>query len=125
MELRTELWEDPRDRQLAADTVAAFGADALVLTDSLGNSIHLTDAACRLFGDRAEALVNRQAYSLLGFGEAARMPKALGEALLGGETWRGTAPVGGRRAAVEASAVRRDGRLLFGILRISELRSAS
>lgn len=125
MELPGELWEDPRDRQLAADTVATFGAEAMILTDALGNSIHLTDEACRLFGDRADALVNRQAFSLLGFGEAARMPKALGAALLGGETWRGTAPIaGGKRAAVEASAAKRDGRLLFGILRITELRPA-
>jgi hypothetical protein len=117
-----ELWSDARDRELVGQTTELFAAVPLVLTDRLSNSVWFNAPAEALFRDRAEAIVNRAAWSLLGFGFAAAAPDRLMAALLGeGPPWKGMVRPEGNPAArpefCEASALVREGRLVCGILR--------
>lgn len=123
MEFPHHLWEETEDRVLAEALVPMFESYALVLTDRLANTVYLNPRAEALFGDRAGALVNRLSFSLLGYGERDAVPEALTNALLGeGAPWRGVALIHGADGPphfVEASAVRRGGRLVCGVLRLS------
>lgn len=107
---------------MVAETADLFASVPLVLTDALTNSVWFNDEAERLFRDRAEAIVNRAAWSLLGFGFAAAAPDRLTAALLGQSgPWKGMVRPSGDPAArpefCEASSLCRDGRLVCGILR--------
>ena len=128
MDLPFNLWSDDADRELVSQTVELFSDTPLVLTDRLTNSVFVNGPAAVLLGDRGEALVNRAAYSLLGFGAADKLPEPIEKALLGdGPPWRGLV-----RPAVEgipaesvnplfceASAINRHGVLVCGILRLT------
>lgn len=124
MRLPVELWPDPRDRQLVEDLVAGFSHLPVVLTDRLTNSIWLSGPAEELLGERAEALVNRVSYSLLGFGEREKQPQGVVDALLGTDRpWKGALHLpsgdGSRLSFVEASAIVREGQFVCGVLRFS------
>lgn len=125
MRFPAELWPDPRDRQLAEELGEAFSHLPIVLTDNLTNSVWLTGRAEELLGERAEALVNRVSYSLLGFGEREKQPQGVVDALLGkGGPWKGVvhlprADGPSRLVFVEASAVVREGRFVCGVLRFA------
>ena len=125
-----ELWQDDDERRLARQLAEAFDEFPIILTDRLANSVYLSPPAEAIFGDRAEALVNRLALSLLGYGHKERVPPGLLEALLGeGKPWRGVVAIKGsselpRLHFVEASAVVCDGRLVTGLLRIGERQGA-
>lgn len=102
----------------------------VVLTDKLTNSLWFSDPAEELFGERAEALVNRVAFSLLGFEDREKQPTRLVDALLGeADPWRGVVhlqvPGGTRLTFVEASAISRDGTFIAGILRFSPQEKAN
>lgn len=119
-----EIWPDPNDRQLVQDLIAVFSSTPLVITDKLTNSLWLSDSAESLLGERAEALVNRVSYSLLGFEDREKQPARLVDALLGeGDPWRGVVHLptatGTRLVFVEASAVSREGRFVCGVLRFN------
>ena len=125
MRIPDELWPDVRDRELVGQTVDLFASVPLVLTDQLSNSVWFNGAAESLFGDRAEAIVNRAAWSLLGFGFAAAAPDRLMDALLGGGgPWKGMVRPEGNPAArpefCEASALVRDGRIFQSACRIAD-----
>ncbi len=127
MDFPSILWNDPADRELVSQTVELFHDTPLILTDRLTNSVFVNEAAATLFGDRGEALVNRTAYSLLGFGASEKLPEPLEHALLGDSPpWRGIVRIsrvdGGAlmpQAFCEASAVSRAGNLVCGILRLT------
>ncbi|MBI1291620.1 hypothetical protein GC173_10310 [bacterium] len=129
MRFPDELWPDPAERELVSGLLQAFPEQALILTDRLVNSVYLSDAAERAFGERAEALVNRLGLSLLGFGEKDRIPAGLVEALDGSSSgWEGIVQlqaVGGPLAAfVQASAIRsRSGSLIAGVIRIGKVQA--
>lgn len=127
MRFPSELWEDARDAALALATAEGLAAMPLVLTDRLTNAVFFNEEAEAVFGDRAEALVNRTTLSLLGFSKIEGMPAPLVDALLAkGEPWRGVAvlDVSPKPEArfVEASAVHRGDRLVCGLLRIGPKR---
>ncbi len=124
MQLPAELWESEQDRHLVQGAVKAFDTTPLIVTDKLTNSVFLNARAEELFGERAEALVNRVTYSLLGFGTRENAPKDLPAALLGQtQPWHGVVEInttnGVRRHAAEASAVLRDGHFVCGLIRLS------
>jgi hypothetical protein len=126
----SENWPIQEDRHLVEDFVAAFPDQALVLTDKLTNSVWFSPAAEELLGDRALALVNRVAFSLLGFDDRERQPTRLVDALLGeAEPWRGVVHLpcetGKRLAFVEASAIRKADELVCGIIRLKPQESPS
>ena len=126
MDFPDVLWDDERDRALARQLVVLFADVPLVLTDRLTNSIYLNEAAEALLGQRAEAVVNRAAYSLLGYGASEAAPAALADALLGrGESWRSVVRVYADdelgQAVCEASAVQRGGVFVCGVLRLAPL----
>lgn len=123
MRFPTELWNDPADCALAKQLADAFAAVPLMLTDKLTNTIFVNEAAEALYGERAEAIINRVAASLLGFGEKANHPDRLVAALLGeAAPWKGAVRVDAvpapRLVYVEASAVRRGDRLVCGVVRL-------
>jgi PAS domain-containing protein len=107
--------------------VEAFPDHAIMLTDGLINSVYLSPAVESILGERADALVNRLGFSLLGFGERDRLAPGLLEALSGsGEPWEGIVQLqsaaGPRTAFVQASAIRsRAGSLLAGVVRIGKV----
>jgi hypothetical protein len=121
-----ELWPDPVDSQRILALADAFADHPLLLTDKLANTVYMTNPVETLFGDRNEALINRLALSLLGFGERDRVAPGLVEALTGeAGPWRGI--VQAQTAAgplpifAEVSAAKRpDGRLLCGIIRLGK-----
>lgn len=125
MRFPAELWNSEQDRQLVRQFLDAFEDHPIVLTDQLANTIYFNNTAEALFGDRAEAVVNRVSFSLLGYGAKENIPEAFIKALLGdAPPWRGVvdlAPEGNppRHYFVEASAIRRAGKLVCGILRVS------
>jgi len=127
MELPHQLWQEDEDRALVFQTVDLFDDTALVLTDALTNSVYLNEAAAGLLRERGEALVNRAAYSLLGFGTSEKLPAPLESALLAqGPPWRGIVRLGTvehpdspTTAFCEASAINRRGSLVCGILRLT------
>jgi len=123
MDFPSELWPDETDLRLVRETADLFADAALTLTDELTNSVYLNDRAERLMGDEGGALVNRAACSLLGYGERGAGPPALEKALLGeAGPWRCAVQLPGATGPVvcEASAIRRDGRLLCGVLRFGK-----
>ncbi len=116
-----DLWNDPADREIVGRTVDLFESTPLLLTDRLTNSVFFNDPAEALYGEAAEAIVNRAAWSLLGFDFSSAAPTALEAALLGsGDPWKGIVrlPDGAPRFC-EASAVVRDGRLVCGMIRFA------
>ncbi len=124
MELPAELWESPDDRRLVQAATDAFATIPLIVTDKLTNAVFLNRRAEELFGENAEALVNRTSYSLLGFGNRGNAPKVLPAALLGeSRPWRGVVeihtPKGREQHAAEASAVLRDGHFVCGLIRLA------
>ncbi len=124
MELPLEIWESDEDRQLVSAAVETFGAVPLILTDKLTNSVFLNAPAEVAFEERAEALVNRVAYSLLGFGKREHAPAGLAVALLGeAGPWRGVVevptPTGWSRRVAEASAIVQGERFICGLVRLS------
>lgn len=126
MDFPDVLWDDDRDRALARQLVVLFADVPLVLTDRLTNSIYLNEAAEALLDQRAEAVVNRAAYSLLGYGASEAAPPALADALLGaGQPWRSVVRVYADdelgQAVCEASAVRRGEEFVCGVLRLAPL----
>ncbi|MCC5876792.1 MAG: hypothetical protein JJU11_11285 [Candidatus Sumerlaeia bacterium] len=130
MRFPDDIWPDPTDRQLVDDLVSMFVDTPIILTDKLTNSLWFSDPAEELFGERAEAIVNRVAYSLLGFEDREKQPVRLVSALLGeDDPWRGVVhlPVaeGTRLAFVEASAICRDGVFVCGVLRFSPQENAN
>lgn len=101
-----------------------FRDQPLMLTDELANSTYLSEGAELLLGDRAGALVNRLSFSLLGFGSRGVVPPAIQKALLGeGPAWRGAVDLAeappSRWHVAEISAIRREGRFLCGVVRLS------
>lgn len=123
MRFPEELWQDPTERRLLADLLALFPSDPVVLTDRLTNSVYFSPAAEALFAAEGDAITNRVAASLLGFGARESAPKALDAALLGESApWRaavepfGEGPVG-TRVVCEASAVRGPRGFVAGLLR--------
>lgn len=124
MELPIEIWESDEDRQLVSAALETFASVPLIVTDKLTNSVYLNPAAEEVCGERAEALVNRVMYSLLGFGKREHAPSGLAVALLGeAGPWRGVVEVptatGWSRRVAEASAVVRNGRFVCGLVRLS------
>ncbi len=127
MELPHQLWKEDEDRALVFQTVELFHDAALILTDGLANSVFVNEEAAGLFRERGEALVNRAAYSLLGFGTSEKLPAPLESALLAqGPPWRGIVRLGTvehpgnpTTALCEASAINRRGTLVCGILRLT------
>ena len=122
MQIPQELWSDKDERRLVTDAAKLFEDLPIVLTDNLANSIWMNERAEELFGDSAEALVNRAAFSLLGFGSAGEAPDALAEALLGKRgPWKAfvnvETAVGPKALFCEASAICRGEDLICGILR--------
>jgi len=125
MRFPIELWTDPADAVLAAATAEGFAFFPIILTDKLANAVFINEAAESIFRDRAEALVNRTTFSLLGFEKLECLPEGLTLALQARSTpWRGVVQLdvtgGQERRYVEASAVHRDGELVCGLLRIAE-----
>jgi hypothetical protein len=127
MELPQQLWQEDEDCALVLQTVELFHNAALILTDGLTNSVFVSKAAEGLFGERGEALVNRAAYSLLGFGTSEKLPAPMESALLAqGPPWRGIVRLGmvenpdnPATAFCEASAIIRRDKLVCGILRLT------
>ena len=124
MDLPNELWDHDADRALAHQLVELFVDVPVVLTDRLTNSIYLNEAAERLLGQRAEAVVNRAAFSLLGFGSGESTPQGLVDALLGqAPSWRSVvrlfADESLGHAVCEASAVCRGEHHVCGVLRFT------
>jgi len=127
MDLPISLWNDETERDLVAQTVDLFHDSPLILTDRLTNSVFVNEQAAALLGDRGEALVNRTAYSLMGFGMADQLPQPLEQALMGdGPPWRGIVRLSDvesgkavSHAFCEASAIHRNGSLVCGILRLT------
>lgn len=120
MQFPDSLWTNPEDREIVRRIVDLFDDSPLVLTDRLTNSVYFNAAGEALFSDRGESIVNRAAYSLLGFEAETAIPAALSRALLGeGDAWKGAVHPEGHDAKMlcEASAVRRDDRLLCGVIR--------
>lgn len=126
MDFPNELWDDDRDRALARQLADLFVEAPLVLTDRLTNSIYLNTAAEDLLGQRAAAIVNRAAYSLLGFGAAESAPATLADALLGrADSWRSVVHLFADdelgQAVCEASAIMRGGQFVCGVLRLTPI----
>ena len=130
MRFPEELWPDPAECQLVRVFVDAFNDHPLILTDQLANTTYFSEAAEALFAERAEALVNRLALSLLGFGEHERPANGIVEALEGrGAAWDGIVRLqtatGPRVAFVQTSAIRnREGLLVAGVIRIGKVQQA-
>lgn len=119
-----ELWPDEAQRRAVQEMILAFGHEPLIITDRLANVVYASEAAERLLGDRAEALVNRVAFSLMGFDQPRMIPAGLQPALLAeGKPWYGLvgfygiAEPGLRR--VDASAIKQGGQFVAGVVRIS------
>lgn len=122
MNFPAELWSDEQDRRVVLQAVELLVAIPLVLTDKLTNSVYFNAPAEELFCDSGEAIVNRAAFSLLGFGSHEKMPPGLPKALLGEcDPWRGIVHPDGGSGPIfcEASTARRQGRFLCGILRFT------
>jgi hypothetical protein len=118
--LPLESWPGEQERALVTGLLAALAGRPVALTDGLANTLWFSPEAESLFGERAEAIVNRVAFSLLGFGKNDRLPPGLKEALLGeGPAWRGIVKPEGRgeQTFLEASCIQQNGRLLCGVLR--------
>lgn len=121
MRFPAELWDIESDRQVVEEFLEAFATFPIVLTDRLANTVYFNARAEVLFGERAEEIVNRLSFSLLGYGRKDQAPGGLTEALLGDAgPWRGIAEVAEVRLFIEASAMRRDGRFLCGVIRFSQ-----
>ncbi len=118
------LWQDPNDLTLV-EQMTEFLADVpMILTDRLANSVFFNPAAERLFDQDGEAIVNRAAFSLLGFGTTGKTPPGLTEALLGKKApWRGAVQIEStdKQPPVfcEASAIMRDNCFICGVLRFT------
>jgi len=96
LEFPHEIWTDEEKRAAVRGAVDLFADRALLVTDELANTVYLSPEAEKVFGDRAEALVNRLSFSLLGFGNRSEVPKAMVEAINGeGPPWKGLVNVGG------------------------------
>ncbi len=121
MRFPAELWKHPADRELLKQTIELFSTVPLVLTDGITNSVYFNDAAERLYGEEAEAIVNRAAWSLLGFDFSSSAPAGLEGALLGtADPWKGVVRVaGGATRFCEASAIRRGEQLVAGLIRFT------
>lgn len=130
MRFPEELWPDSSECLAVRALVDGFPDAALILSDKLANTLYFSPAAEALFGDRAEAIVNRLTLSLLGFGERDRVPQSLLAALLGESgPWEGIVHLqtaaGPRQAFASISAIRRrDGSLLAGVVRIGKVQGA-
>lgn len=120
MKFPAELWIDPRHRQAVQDLTTFLDSAPLILTDQLANAVYLSDAAAELLEDRSEALVNRQIFSLLGYGEKSNGPAGFLEAITLPQAtpWRGVVRFGEAARFVEASGTFADGQLLCGVVRI-------
>lgn len=122
LELPVSLWKI-EDYERVKDLAALFSDQPLILTDNLANAVYLNERAEDLFQERAEALVNRLSFSLLGFNDARPVSEGLKKTLLGkAPPWRGIVhfpePVKSIRI-VDASAIVRPSRLIAGVIRIS------
>ena len=121
MQFPAELFDDPRHRQAVSDFIEAFAERPMLLTDKLCNTIYINDAAETLFAARAEEIVNRLAFSLMGYSHLMRTPPRMTEALLAqGDPWRGVVPlepgppIGWHFA--EVSSITIDGALVCGVV---------
>lgn len=127
MRFPDELWPELPQGAMVRAFVEAFSESPIILTDRLLNSVYFTEPAERLFAERAEAIVNRLALSLLGFGEKDRIVPGLVEALSGtADPWEGIvnlqAAEGPLSVYIQASSIReRDGQLIAGIIRIGKV----
>ncbi len=125
MNLPKELWPDSHNLMMIEDLIMMFDDKPLILTDELANSVYLNEHAEILLGDRAEALVNRLSFSLLGFGKAARVPESLANALAGeAAPWRGVVnlsadPTKSKYHFAEISAIKSPEKTLCGVIRLS------
>jgi len=126
-----EVWKSDEDITLVEQMLDLFAEESVIVTDELSNTVYFSPVAEKVFQDRGEAIVNRAAYSLLGFDRFENQPKPLVGALLGkGEPWRGAVILPGQTNAVfcEASAIKRGDEFVCGIIRLgtpSEVRQAS
>lgn len=121
MRFPVELWSDPTELRIVRELAEAFPEGPLLLTDGLLNILWLNEEASALFGDRSPALVNRTTYSLLGLEERGPKADALRAALHGeADPWKAMVhlPLAPGPCFAEASAIRREGRLLAGVLRL-------
>jgi hypothetical protein len=122
--LPLELWNEEEDRRMVESAAALFDHDPVIFTDQLTNSVWLNPPAEELLNDDAEALVNRTASSLLGFGNGDKAPAPLEAALLGrSDPWKAVVNLPREEAPpapayCEASAVLRGERLVCGIVRL-------
>lgn len=103
-----------------------FGGDPVLLTDELTNSVFFNEKAEKLYHESGDAIVNRAAYSLLGFESFEGVPQSLVDALMGKrDAWRGFVKVPGQKCTVcfcEASALVREEELICGLIRFDLLK---
>ena len=129
MQFPDQLWPDSEDRELVRQAVQLFESIPLILTDELTNTAYFNGRAEELFGEPGEAVVNRTAYSVLGYGDGGHAPEGLAAALLGKSgpfrSIMRIAPGGGEPQPVffEASAIARGTKLVCGLLRFSTERA--
>ncbi|MDK2971308.1 MAG: hypothetical protein PWP23_1063 [Candidatus Sumerlaeota bacterium] len=122
MEFPAELWKSDEELTAVRQVVDLFSASPLFLTDSLTNTVYFSPMAEELLGEQGEAIVNRAACSLLGFGRGTPVPPALNAALLGeGPAWKALVRLeNGCSVACEASAIRGPNGLICGMVRLFE-----
>ena len=93
MRFPIELWNSDSDRVLILTALAETASGPLVVIDRLGNTVFFNDAAERLWGERAEALVNRAIVSLLGLDRRRNLADEWGRLLETGKGWEGIARI--------------------------------
>lgn len=107
MPFPVELWDSDADRVAILRAACEAHSGAIVVIDRLGNSVFFNEAAESLWQDRAEALLNRSAISLLGLdsdhGSAGRFARALEQLERWEEPGRISAEDLGEPAAVAAA----------------------
>ncbi len=89
MRFPQEIWSSRAEALAALVKIAEAPAGPLLLLDRLGNVVFLNSAAEAFWGERAGALVNRAAISLLGLDRRGGGAAAFCAALEGGQGWEG------------------------------------
>lgn len=109
MRFPIELWNSDAERVAVLARVAEAPAGPVLVVDKLGNTVFLNDAAERLLGERADALVNWLATALLGLAQDRQgRGEAFTRSIERGESWSGSvrpavAPKGKRPRARKAT----------------------
>ncbi len=87
MRFPLELWNNDEERAAVLTRLAEAPAGPVVVADAIGNVVFLNDAAERLWGERADAMLNRALVSLLGLDARREIADALGRAFDEGRDW--------------------------------------